>query len=289
MANLSAGNIEQLNALIRECGHQARRMAAESFQVFEKGLEDYVTTVDRLLDEQLARGVTALFPTDGVITEENPNSQQAFANAQGRLWMIDPIDGTEDFIKGGSHYSVMVGLWERGVPQLGWIYAPVFDQLYFGGKQMGLFRLDGTLPQPTVTPLVPQEPASPSRGYCPVIIGDRDVRQYGEAIAQLIPEAQFSSLGSFGLKVMEVIQGRAGIYVYFNRRVKLWDTVGPVALAQAAGLVCCDLEGKPLEFTPEVVDTETLIHRQTIMIGWPVYVETLRSRLQQAVMQKQSR
>jgi 3'(2'), 5'-bisphosphate nucleotidase len=114
-------------------------------------------------------------------------------------------------------------------------------------------------------------------------MGYKDQRRYGQAINQLIPGAQFDSIGSFGLKVMRVICGQAGLYVYLNGRVKLWDTTGPLALAKIAGLVCCDLDGKPLEFKADALDSQTLAHRQPIVIGWANYVEALRSRLQQAV------
>jgi 3'(2'), 5'-bisphosphate nucleotidase len=116
-----------------------------------------------------------------------------------------------------------------------------------------------------------------------MMIGDRDRKAYGDAIARLIPGVQFQSIGSFGLKVLEVICGRAGIYVYFNGRVKLWDTVGPIALAQAAGLTCCDLQGNPLKFTPNAINLDTLAHHQPIVIGWASYVERLRSHLHEAV------
>jgi 3'(2'), 5'-bisphosphate nucleotidase len=120
------------------------------------------------------------------------------------------------------------------------------------------------------------------------MLGDRDQRNFGEAIAQLVPGVCYSSLGSFGLKVMEVIFGRAGLYLYLNGRVKLWDTAGPVALAKAAGLVCCDLEGKPLSFEPAALSSDTLIHKQPILIGWPSYVEALRSPICEAVLATQS-
>uniref|UniRef100_A0ACD5GPR5 Uncharacterized protein n=1 Tax=Desertifilum tharense IPPAS B-1220 TaxID=1781255 RepID=A0ACD5GPR5_9CYAN len=66
---------------------------------------------------------------------------------------------------------------------------------------------------------------------------------------------------------MEVVCGRAGLYVYLNGRVKLWDTVELVAIAKAAGLVCCDLEGNPLSFHPDAIHPDTLAHYQPIIIG----------------------
>jgi 3'(2'), 5'-bisphosphate nucleotidase len=173
----------------------------------------------------------------------------------------------------------MVGVLEHDQPTIGWVYAPVFDRLYFGGRQLGLFQATGT----TQTPLVPVEPAPPSTDFCPLIIGDKDRKRYGAAIAQQIPGVTYNSIGSFGLKVMEVIGGRAGLYLYLNRRVKLWDTTAPLALAQAAGLVCCDLEGNPLHFTADAVDLQTLAHQQMIIVGWASYVEALRSTLRRVV------
>ncbi|HEY9624125.1 MAG TPA: inositol monophosphatase family protein [Crinalium sp.] len=282
MNSLSPDQLNKINWLIRHWGQQAKHMASGQFQVFEKGIEDYVTTVDRLLDEQLAAGFAALFPQDGIVTEENVQSRGAFHENYSQLWFIDPIDGTDDFIHGRDYYAVMVGLLQAAQPKAGWVYAPAFDQLYFGGPNWGLFQ---TKEDSAPEPLIPTEPPPPSTDFCPVIMGDKDQRNFGEAIAQLIPEIQVSSVGSFGLKVMQVICGHAGLYVYFNGRVKLWDTTGPVALAKAAGLVCCDLDGEPLQFTPDVLDSKTLAHHQPILIGWPSYVEPLRSRLQQAVTQ----
>ncbi len=279
MIHLSDDHLEKIRWLLTDCGKQARKLALGAFQVYEKGVEDYVTDVDRVLDQQLSQGLTALFPEDGVISEENSSSRQLFMQSSSRLWLVDPIDGTDDFIRGLPHYSVMLGLLDSGQPRAGWVYAPMFEQFYFGGDDLGLFQAEGDRPP---TPLIPtQPPLSPD--HCPILIGTKDVRRFGASISQLIPEAQFNCIGSFGLKVLEVIQGRAGLYVYGNRRVKLWDTTGPLALAQMAGLVCCDLAGDPLRFTPDAVDIETLAHQQTIVIGWPHYVEALRSRLQQAI------
>ncbi|HEY9844775.1 MAG TPA: inositol monophosphatase family protein, partial [Candidatus Caenarcaniphilales bacterium] len=119
--------------------------------------------------------------------------------------------------------------------------------------------------------------------FCPILIGHKDQLRYGDVIRQMIPQAQFQMLGSFGLKVIEVICGRAGFYLYLNGRVKLWDTTGPLALARAAGLICCDLEGQPIRFTPDAIDPNTLTHQQPILIGWPRYIEALRPRLAQAL------
>jgi 3'(2'), 5'-bisphosphate nucleotidase len=270
----------QIRQLVRSCGQYAEQMAASQFEVFEKGPDDYVTSIDAALDQKLSTAFAMMFPDDGVITEENAQSRQKFHDRHRRLWCIDPIDGTEDFIHRKRDYAVMVGLLQNHQPIAGWVYAPAYDQLYYGGPGWGMFQVAADLPPEALTLL---EPAPPTAGFCPVIIGHRDQSRFGEAIAHLIPEAQFYSLGSFGLKVVDVVLGRAGLYLYFNGRVKLWDTAGPLALARAAGLVCCDLEGRSISFLPDDLDADTLAHKQPILVGWSSYVELLRPKLKAAV------
>ncbi|WOD38342.1 inositol monophosphatase family protein [Nodosilinea sp. E11] len=285
MSPICPSDLSALHQLLMACGDYASQQSQRSFQVFEKGVDDYVTTVDQLLDQKLLSGMQVLFPEDGIITEENRATAQQFRQWEGQrlasggqrpLWFVDPIDGTDDFIQGRDHYSVMVGRVVAGVPEAGWIYAPVGRQLVWGGPGWGLFEQTGE-GEPTV--LVPQEVPFDLDQAWSMVIGDKDERRFGDAIAQRFPQIKFLSLGSFGLKVLAVITGQAGLYIYLNGRVKLWDTTGPLALARAAGLICCDLSGQPIRFTEPDVDPHTLMHRQPIVVGWPRYVEALRSPL----------
>jgi 3'(2'), 5'-bisphosphate nucleotidase len=270
----------KIQTALVEAGLWAKDMARQSFEVEEKGPEDFVTVIDRTLDRRLAEQFQAWFPEDGVITEENIDSIQNIYQGFSRLWLIDPLDGTEDFINQRPDYSIMAGLLQDNQPIAGWILRPESNQLFYGGSDWGLFTAHGL---EAAQPLIPSITAAPSGDYCPILLGDRDRRQYGTAIQNAIPEAQFYTLGSFGLKVLEVIQGRAGLYLYLNGRVKLWDTVGPLALAQCAGLVCCDLEGNPIQFSLDALDPSTLAHHQSIVIGWPHYIDALLPRLRGAI------
>lgn len=276
-------NVAILKAVLQG-GAQARQAALDAFQVFEKGHEDYVTNVDRELDRFFAGAFSAQFPGDGVITEENQASARAFLLDHARLWFIDPIDGTEDFINRGQHYSVMVGLLMEHQPRAGWVYAPAQERLYWGGPDWGLFQ---RTEQGETVPLVPKPLAWGESDV--VLLGDRDRRRFECEITHQLPQLTFDSVGSFGLKVLEVIKGRAGLYAYFNGRVKLWDTTGPIALAQAAGLTCCDLDGQPIRFDPASIYPASLIHRQPIIIGWPDYLDKLLPPLRKAVVKVRCR
>jgi 3'(2'), 5'-bisphosphate nucleotidase len=276
----------RIRPVLVQCEHQIRQLRLQPLKIAQKGPEDYVTSVDLALNQHLETAFATLFPQDAVITEENTGSRRLYTQNSRRLWCIDPLDGTQDFMRGTWEYAVMIGLLQNGLPIAGWVYAPAYQQLYCGGAGWGVYQtslaLESTLDQPLLPiPLI--APPAPRTGFCPVIIGLRDRQQFGSAIAAEIPQIQFYSLGSFGLKVMEVVLGRAGLYLYCNQRVKVWDTVAPLAIAQAAGLTCCDLDGQPIRFTLDAIDQDSLAHQQTIVIGWASYVEQLRPRLRAAI------
>ena len=274
--------LTQIYQCIREAGQKAITLRASGFQVDEKGFDDYVTDVDRALDRLLSDQFQAWFPDDIVISEENSRSQeiwreqdQSNKHNNKKFWFIDPIDGTDDFIHDREFYSVMVGILESFQPVLGWVYAPKSDRLYFGGSSInGLYTVtNGNVPEV----LYPHQPLG--RNCDRIIVSKKDDLAYGNAIRAAVPNVEFYSLGSFGLKVMEVVEGRASAYIYLNRRVKLWDTVGPLAIARAAGLVCCDLQGREIGFGYDDINPENLTHNQLIVIGWQNFIDEYREAI----------
>lgn len=276
---LTSEQITRICRTVRSCGQHAKSLAARKYEIFEKEPGDFVTSVDQALDRQLSEFFSQQFPNDGIITEENAASRKLYQQGFSRLWCVDPLDGTRDFIEGDPDYAVLVGLLQEHQAIAGWIYAPEKDTLYHGGLDLGVWQAQGDA-EPQACTIQPAQALEHYR----VIIGDVDFRTLGATFSASLPEAQFiRSPGSFGLKVMNVVLGNADLYVYFNRRVKLWDTAAPIAIAQEAGLVCCDLEGKPLRFTPDVVNLESLAHQQSIVIGWAPYVERLLPQLRAAL------
>jgi 3'(2'), 5'-bisphosphate nucleotidase len=281
MTSLSSTELNAIHDLLFDCGQYALQQSKQSFQVFEKGIDDFVTTVDTTLDQKLLCGFKNLFPEDGIITEENIETLRQFKQNYHRLWFIDPIDGTDDFIHGRPDYAVMVGQVIHGIPTAGWVYAPAYRQLVWGSQEWGLCQWSAHNGRTSLSAVEP--PCRPEQPWS-MVIGDKDWRRYGASLKDHLPEVQFISMGSFGLKVLTVIRGEAGLYGYFNGRVKLWDTTGPLALAQAAGLICCDLAGNPIRFEPPFVEPETLVHQQPIVVGWPSYIKQFLPQIRQSII-----
>jgi 3'-Phosphoadenosine 5'-phosphosulfate (PAPS) 3'-phosphatase len=131
--------------LVRLAGQRSLELRQQGFHVTQKGFDDYVTNVDQELDRWLSSEIRQLFPNHSVISEENPRSFLDWGQRQRGYWLIDPIDGTEDFIHNKGSYAVMAGLLENGLPQLGFIYAPVREMLYAGGTIADKLGLTGIL------------------------------------------------------------------------------------------------------------------------------------------------
>ncbi|MEI6427124.1 MAG: inositol monophosphatase family protein [Pseudanabaena sp. ELA607] len=289
MSSLSAATIAQIHHCIYEAGQVALQMSSQGFDVTSKGWDDYVTNVDKHLDQLLREQFQQWFPNDAVISEENPHSVKLWHSHQGRFWFIDPIDGTSDFIQGHKFYAVMVGALDyfNGLPQavMGWIYAPASGSFYGGGVDLAtsqsVYRLESDTASPSQ--LIPQAitPQAPTMDQPKIVLSHKDALVYGDSIRSVIDGVSFYNLGSFGLKVMEVVLGRANAYIYLNRRVKLWDTVGPLAIARAAGLRCCDLSGEEISFAKSAIDPESLGHEQVVIVGWPEFLAAYLPQLQE--------
>ncbi|HAN45992.1 MAG TPA: inositol monophosphatase [Cyanobacteria bacterium UBA8156] len=267
--------VRDIGHLLREAGQTAKALRQQGLQIAKKGPDDFVTNADRLLDQRLGEQFRAWFPEDAIVTEENLDSLQAWPHG-GRTWAIDPIDGTSEFLSGSPHYAVMVGVLAGIKPVAGWVYAPETDELVYGGVALGgLYRQRGSEPE---IRLQPQQPPTLTGK---IVLSGKDQQRYGPAIREVFPNVEYYSVGSFGLKVLEVIEGRADAYFYLNRRVKLWDTAGPFALARCAGALCCDFEGQPIVY--DRLERTTLAHQQHVWVGWPDTIGTYRRDLARAL------
>jgi myo-inositol-1(or 4)-monophosphatase len=125
---------------------------ARPLRIEEKGPLDLVTQADRDVEAFLHQELTGLFPEDGFFGEEG--SRQT--HPAGRTWVVDPIDGTTNFVRRNPNWAVSIGLYEAGQPRAGVIYAPAHDLMLAGSPASG-----ATLNGKALAPLAPHWPANP--------------------------------------------------------------------------------------------------------------------------------
>lgn len=276
-APLSTEDIAYVGGQIRSAGLYVEEALKdlERLEVIDKELGDFVTSVEVKIASLLAVALRRRFSPKvyGVITEEDnklpPDRVDRAAPTKKRILLVDPLDGTDNYCdKRDGQYCIMVGLLMAQQPAFGWIHAPARDTLYFGGPGYGCFRQrDQGKAEPLS--LVTSRPEGEA---VRIIMGSRDPNR--TLVEKAFEKIEWVKMGSLGLKVIHIIEGHADLYLHLVRELKVWDTIAPVALALAAGLKVCSLEGAPLRF-----DIERPQHDQAIIIGRANWVDEAIRRL----------
>ena len=129
----------------------ARRLAVEAGGILEryfrapperlavdfKGPRDLVTRADESAEAHIIEGLLREFPQDAILSEEAGRLGATTSEAEQRMWIIDPLDGTTNFTHGHPLYAVSVGYWEGGEPAIGVIHAPALGETYHGMRGAG--------------------------------------------------------------------------------------------------------------------------------------------------------
>ncbi len=237
-------DVARLGALLGEVGTLVRR-AGVAIEVIRRGpLEaeekadgSPVTRADRAAEAILVAGLRDLVPGAAVVSEEG-DVQAAVAVAGSTYWLVDPLDGTKQFVKGLPEYTVNVALVEQTVPVLGAVLVPAAGSLYLAARGLGARRLDSQGETPLVTaPVARTRRAVVSRSH---------LTPETSALLTRLGIEESLSRGS-SLKMCAVAEGAADLYPRLGRTM-LWDTAAGAAVALSAGCAVVGLDGQPLRY-----------------------------------------
>lgn len=253
-ALLAEQEIQYVCNLAEHCGKIAKDMR-QSVGVKEKAPHDLVTDADLAVSEILLAELGKRFPHDFMVSEE---AVPEIINFRSRgIWYIDPIDGTDNYVNGDGQYAVMIGLLVGGRPHFGCVYAPAHGVTYYGGPNYGAWvREKGAKSAVEFKPNFQNPMGPPVR----LMMGSRD--KLAHPWVKNLPGSKLISAGSVGLKVAKVINDEADLFVHLSGKLKYWDTVGPVAIALAAGL-----EAGTLDYPDVPYPLQEVKHQHSIIIG----------------------
>lgn len=186
---------------------------------------------------------TYLVPTQiPIISEENKQTDYAIRKEWEQCWVVDPVDGTKEFIKRNGEFTVNIALVSSGVPELGIIYVPVSKTLYFANvvtkeAYKATLKSHQTAIENIVTLAQPLQPKKASNSV--EVVGSRshmsaETEQYVEALKQEGKEVSIVSKGS-SLKFCLVAEGNADVYPRFAPTME-WDTAAGQAICNAVGV-----------------------------------------------------
>jgi 3'(2'), 5'-bisphosphate nucleotidase len=217
-----------LLGIARLAGQAILETVREGFSVEEKADHSPLTTADARSCRVILDGLAHAFPGVPVLCEETTSAPYATRRAWKRLFVVDPLDGTKEFVRGSGEYCVCLALVERGRPVYGVIHAPVTDTLYGGGPGLGAFRRVGD------APAEPIRVAPPRPGETLIVLGSVSHPDPGmDACLSRLPGHRLLSRGS-ALKFCALAEGAAHLYPRLNATWE-WDIAAGHALLLGAG------------------------------------------------------
>lgn len=218
-----------VQSIAREAGEIALRHFGRSPEGFveSKGHLDLVTEADRAVEQFIVGELAAAFPADGIFGEEG----SARSGTSGRTWVVDPIDGTFNFVRGGDQWAVSIGLFANDRPAYGVTYAPVRNDLLAGGGDQA-----ATLNGIRLKALPPFAPGIGlvGVGFHPVIpISDR-LRALNIIFSDVKVDIRAS--GAATISLFEVATGLTDGYI--GSGISSWDVMAMVAILETIGVHC---------------------------------------------------
>jgi len=245
-----------LNALIQiahDAGEAILAHYGKEAPVEQKADDSPLTLADRDSHRLIEMALAKLTPDIPLISEEGEQSLP-YSERSGwkQFWLVDPMDGTKEFIKQTGQFTVNIGLVRDGVPALGVIYAPATGLLYYASEGNGAWKQEKG--QPPVQIKVRGVPAPEELS----IVASRDhAGQLVQKLFEKYPQAKTLSMGS-SLKFCLVAEGKADIYLRDVPTME-WDTAAAHAIVREAGGVLETLEDGELPYNKEVLRNPSIV------------------------------
>ena len=232
-----------------------------------------VTEADRLASAFLTRELRQLFPGDGILSEEEPDVTDRLSKS--RVWIVDPLDGTIEFINRLDEFAVMIGLSVDGMSSLGIVYQPVTEKLYYAELGSGAF-----LTENRTTRLLQVSRESNPHAMTIALSRSHHSADLDLILRELDVTSTISS-GSMGLKVGLICEGRAHLYLHTSSHTSQWDTCASDVILHEAGGSMTDLLNVPLRYNaPEVrnlsgvIASNGVIHDRIAKAAQSVFART---------------
>ena len=236
LSNLMTSVIE----IAQQAGQKIMGIYERDFQVDIKDDASPLTEADKAANKIIIEKLQILTPTIPILSEEAVEHFTG-ANDDGVYWLVDPLDGTKEFIKKNGEFTVNIALIEQGTPILGVVYAPVLETTYTGFKNGGAQKID-QVGHHEIEVNTSIDLSSRLR-----VVGSRShTSDEMQTWLDKLADYEMVSMGS-SLKLCLVAEGKADLYPRIGL-TSLWDTAAAHAVVLAAGGTVTDLKGEPLSY-----------------------------------------
>ena len=255
-------NLPELGKIIDgivKAGEKVIEVYETDFSTEKKDDDSPITQADiesnKILKEVLGKtGIT-------ILSEEDVDDKKRLSD--DKIWIIDPLDGTTDFVNRTGEFTIMVGLVEKHKSILGLIYWPIKKKMYLAESGKGAFRHDEEWEKIETTMMSEMQ-------NCQALVSRRHLSEKEKKLLDEMEIAVVTSIGS-SLKVTEIASGDAEIYLTTTNKMKQWDTCASNCIISEAGGKMTDMSGNDLVYNTEIVNHENgilvtngLIHQDAL-------------------------
>lgn len=229
--------VSEVKAWMTEAGDLIKQQLAQPLLVEEKSSRaDLVTNVDKAVEAFFIEKIRQRFPTDQILGEEGLGDK--VTDFSGRVWVIDPIDGTLNFVMQQENFCTMLAVYEDGVGQLGFIYEVMKDELLWGGRGVGVFLNEKEITQVPDLPLAEGILSVNTHMFLTNLYHVQEACVKGLAVRMI---------GCAGIGFKELIKGNQNAYI---SNLQPWDYAPGKVLADELGLVTATFnQDTPLDLT----------------------------------------
>jgi 3'(2'), 5'-bisphosphate nucleotidase len=257
--------LEPVTRLARVAGQKILGIYNSEFAVEEKADRSPLTDADLASHDAIVAGLKALTPGVPVLSEESSHLPYAQRSLWQRYWLVDPLDGTREFIKRNGEFTVNIALIEGGAPVLGVVHVPVSGVSYIACRGRGAFRADaGQGRRPVHVRKLPEGRVR--------VVGSRSHR--GDSLNRFLEnlgEHEMVGMGS-SLKFCLVAEGAADIYPRLGPTSE-WDTAAAQCVVEQAGGRVTDTDMQPLRYNTK----DSLLNPHFLVFGddsrdWSAYL-----------------
>lgn len=242
----------------------------QDFDVEEKGNGSPVTQADIAANEYIVSGLKRLDEQYPIVSEEADETVPYDLRSQWPcFWLVDPLDGTKEFVSRNGEFTVNIALIENGEPVLGVVHVPVSGVTYVGCKLAGAHKIDGS-------GAITEIRAGNYQGGNVRVVGSRShasklLQVFADRFSEQEGSVELISMGS-SLKLCLVAEGEADVYPRFGPTSE-WDTAAAHAVVNAAGGRVTDMQGNDLQYNKRDILNPFFIVRDAGQFDWTPYVK----------------
>jgi len=239
-------------------------------EVAQKEDQSPLTQADLASNAVIVEGLKSIEPQVPILSEESKTIPYPERQGWSPFWLVDPLDGTKEFIKRNGEFTVNIALVENGSPVFGVVHAPAIQTSYWGLAGVGSFKQTSADPEPQ--PLTTRTYPEPilkivaSRSHA-----GAETEAFLEKLKQAQGDLEVVSIGS-SMKLCLVADGSAHLYPRFGPTME-WDTAAAQCVVEQAGGRVTDMQGQPLRYNKsDLLNPYFMVAGQAVTEIWPSLV-----------------